>query len=464
MSQTTATNTAVQQHAVLGIQSQRLPCRHTTHPEAQWFPLAGLGLFIHWGIASVHGDLDLSWGMMADTPYDAAAQGRNKLCPEEYWQLANRFRPHRYDPDRWLAAAAAAGFQYAVLTTMHHDGYTLWPSRYSDLGVHVSLEGRDLVRSFVEACRRHGLKVGLYYSPPDWYIDRRYMSFHYRSDDQNRFPGRRHFDTRHHPCSLPPKPPEHDAQRRQLCHQRVGELLTNYGRIDLIWFDGGPQDPALGELVRRLQPHIVVNSRSCDGDYADTECQTPTEKFSGWFETCHCWQESNLPGTTGKSVDFWGYLKSEQYKSTVWMLTLLSRLRAWGGNLLVNVGPRPDGELPPVVYERFQETAAWMQRHRPAVIGCRPGPYPERASVPVTIQGHTWYVHLLPGEGQTATLQEVPQPKTISLLGSAELLAPSTFHWQGGTLTINTPPALRTSSVDILAVEWSHPVPSTDTI
>ncbi|NNM87599.1 MAG: glycoside hydrolase, partial [Phycisphaerae bacterium] len=191
------------QHAALGMKASPANT-HTTHPEAQWFPRAGLGLFIHWGIASVHGGIDLSWGMIANTPWDAAAQGKNKITPEDYWALAPRFQPDRYNPDLWLKAAADAGFQYAVLTTQHHDGYTLWPSRYSSLGVQTHLAGRDLVRPYVEACRRHGLKVGLYYSPPDWLFDRDYKSFNYGTENPARFPGRPHFNTHHQPCTLPP--------------------------------------------------------------------------------------------------------------------------------------------------------------------------------------------------------------------------------------------------------------------
>ena len=100
---------------------------HTTHPDAQWFPEAGLGLFVHWGLASVHGNLDLSWSMVRNTTWDVSEQGRNKVTPNQYWALAERFKPNAWDPDRILSAAAKAGFRYAVLTTMHHDGFTLWP-------------------------------------------------------------------------------------------------------------------------------------------------------------------------------------------------------------------------------------------------------------------------------------------------------------------------------------------------
>jgi alpha-L-fucosidase len=456
MAQNIKHSTAVaDQHAALGLDTAR-QSTHTAHPEAQWFPQAGLGLFVHWGIASVHGDLDLSWAMIANTVYDAAAQGRNKLPPEDYWKLAARFHPDRFDPDKWLAAAARAGMQYAVLTTMHHDGYTLWPTRHGELGVQSHLGGRDLVGPFVEACRRHGLKVGLYYSPPDWYADRQYRSFNYRDEDQQRFPGRQPFDTRHQPCHLPARPPEHERRLRAVWLARVEELLTRYGRIDLLWFDGGAKDNAIRDRVRALQPHIVINSRSCDGDFDSTECSLPKERFHGWFETPHCWQASDIPSPWGPMVDFWGYLKDERYKSTAWMLGTLAQLRTWGGNLLINVGPRPDGTLPDVVYRRLDETAAWMIHSRESVIGTHPGPYPESCDVPVTIGpgGRIWYLHLLPEGTGGARLVGTGLPQRARLLRTGERLALS--HDVAGTVRIALAPAQRSSLVDVVAVEWEE--------
>ncbi len=444
-----AGRTAAQdQHAALGLDIDKRSV-HTTHPEAQWFPKAGLGLFIHWGIASIHGDLDLSWGMMANTNYDRAAEGRNKVTPEAYWNLAERFDPGHYDPDKWLAAAAAAGMQYAVFTAMHHDGYTMWPSRYSEIGTQKSLGGRDFVGPFVEACRKHGLKIGLYYSPPDWYFDRRYMSFHYRSAGPNVIAGRAHFNTRHEPCELPPKPPGHDAQRRDLFHARVGELLTRYGRIDLLWFDGGEHDNEIRDRARERQPHLVINSRSCDGDFDCTECALPGERFVGWFETPHCWQHSDLLTPAGTNVDFWGYLKGEQYKSTEWMLESLVRLRTWGGNFLVNVGPRPDGTLPPVVYERLTETAGWMAHSKDSVVGAEPGPFPEQCNVPVTRRGACWYLHAVPGFADTLEFRCIGRPVSVKLLRTGQELP---FEFAQDSLCLRIDPSLRTALVDTVEV------------
>lgn len=437
------------QHAELGITDKRQSL-HSRHPDAQWFPRAGLGLFIHWGIASVHGNFDLSWAMMANSPWDAAANGKNKTTPDDYWALADRFNPDAYDPDKWIRAAADAGFQYAVLTTMHHDGYTLWPSQHSDLGVQSHLGGRDLVGPFVEACRRHGLKVGLYYSPPDWYFDRNYRSFNYGTDSLKRYPGRPAFDTRHQPADRPAMPEEHVEKRRRQFHGRVRELLTRWGRIDLMWFDGSPHDDQILSIVRDIQPHIVVNSRVCSGDYDHTECFLPTEKPSGWFETCHCWQQTDIPTPSGGTVDVWGYLSAEQYKSTAWMLEHLAKLRAFGANLLVNVGPKPTGEMPDVVYDRLRETAEWMKHSKISVIGADPAEaVSAEPGLPITQHSNTFYVHVLPDCDGRLSVNLPDKPKTVRLL---RLNQPLTFDWNGSTLSLEVPSALRTRLVDVVAI------------
>lgn len=296
--------------------------------------------------------------------------------------------------------------------------------------------------------------MGLYYSPPDWYADRCYKSFNYGSEDLNRFPGRPHFDTHHQPCTLPPRPPEHARHLRDVWLGRVEELLTRYGRIDLLWFDGGPKDNGIRDRALELQPHLVINSRSCDGDFDSTECSLPKERFQGWFETPHCWQDSDIPSPWGPNVDFWGYLKYEQYKSTGWMLGTLAQLRTWGGNLLINVGPKPDGELPAIVYRRLDETAAWMAHSRQSVIGALPGPYPEQCSVPVTLQpdGRTWFLHILPGGAGEVNLQNGRTPRSARLLRTGEPLA--VLSGPGGGFRIVLTAKQRTELVDVVAVEF----------
>lgn len=342
-----------------------------SHPEALWFADAGLGLMIHWGIAALHGKLDLSWAMIANTPYDRAGAPHNKITPRDYWALADRFAPQCYDPDAWLAPAAAAGFRYAVMTAMHHDGYTLWPSRHSSFGVQSTPGGRDLIGPYVAACRRHGLKVGIYLSPPDWYFDREYMSFNYETmgsfDADKMRNGGIQFDIDHKPTQISQPPPEHEEARRRLFHARVRELLTLYGRIDILWFDGGTWDNEVRDIALSLQPHLVINSRSCAGHFESTECKFPTAPATTWLETVHCWQSCDVKMPNGAPVEVWGYLATENYKSAQWVANGYRLLRQLGGNFLVNVSPRADGTLPDIVYDRFAELREELREVRQAL-------------------------------------------------------------------------------------------------
>jgi alpha-L-fucosidase len=152
-------------------------------------------------------------------------------------------------------------------------------------------------------------------------------------------------------------------------------------------------------------------------------------------------------------VDFWGYLDKEQYKSTAWMLETLVRLRTWGGNLLINVGPRPDGELPDVVYQRLVETAAWMSHSRKSVIGTEALPASARCNVPVTTRDHgtLWYLHAVPGFEEAITIQDARAPHRVCLLRTGETLP---FTLSQGCLTVIIPSKLRSHGVDVVAVYW----------
>ena len=228
---------------------------HTMHPDAQWFPQAGFGLFMHWGIHSTAG-LQPSWAMVKDYPYGGDSPYN---APEKYWALAPQFNPQHYAPDRWLAAAARAGFTYAVLTTKHHDGYALWPSRHGDFGVRQYLGGRDLTGPYVEACRRHGLRVGFYFSPRDWRYPgypADYTGHDYRKGQNNALP-----------FADPVRNQAEFDKFYAFTRSQIEELLTWYGRIDILWFDGlswpGAEIPTteIFTWVRSLQPGIVINNR-----------------------------------------------------------------------------------------------------------------------------------------------------------------------------------------------------------
>lgn len=343
------------EHEIIGATAVSGAFERTTHPDAQWFATAGLGVFFHWGIAATFGNTDLSWGMIEDFPWDVPTPGYHKVTPEEYYREGMKnFDPHSYDPRKWIAAAAEAGARYAVLTTKHHDGYTLWPSEDTEIGVGQSLGGRDLVAPFVEACREYGLKVGLYYSPPDWYYNRHYMSFNAKTMSPSK-PGP-YKDFYLNPMDKwPAMPPEHKKAYSEHIRKQTVELLTRYGKIDVIWFDGrgvdpDDPDPITVEEIRALQPGIVINPRMHGvGDFSTPECQIPETAPEGWWEVCHLINDHG-----------WGYTV-HPYKSFEWIVETYRKIRSLGGNFLANAGPMPNGEMPAEYYERMKQLAEWRK-------------------------------------------------------------------------------------------------------
>lgn len=412
--------------------------KRTQHPDAQWFGSSGLGLFLHWGISSVHGKLELSWAMMASVPWGQKPQ--NTVTPEQYFKLAERFKPDKYDPDKWLRAAKAMGCAYAVLTTRHHDGFALWPSSYGDFSTRNYLDGRDLVKPFVEACRKNGLRVGFYYSPPDWHYNRDYMSFNYPSHS-GKDPNAPWLNVRYEAVERPSKPATWDARYKAYIKGQVEELLTRYGKIDLLWFDGGPNAISI-ERIRELQPGIVVNNRMHGhGDFITPEWNMPTERPTGdWWENCASW------------FGGWGYRARAPYQTAAWMLTRLIQVRAWGGNLLINVGPQPNGELPAAAYERMKEVAGWMKSNRESVFGTSAGPWPERCNVPVTTKGDTWYLHALPDFKDAIVATGVEKPARVTLLRTGQALD---YTYADGRLEVRIPESVRTSLPDVVKVVWA---------
>jgi len=414
------------------------PKSHTQHPEAQWFKGAGFGLFIHWGIHSVKG-VQPSWVMIKNYVPD------DEYIPhEEYNKLAEKFNPQAYDPDKWIAAARAAGMTYAVITTRHHDGYALWPSEFGTFGIKY-LDGRDLIEPFVHACRRHGLKVGLYYSVADW----NYPSFEKIMGDEA-------FDhKKRNPPSARPLTPELKALREEFYSYVKGqltELLTRYGRIDLMWFDGGVSWPGGLDLyteetlalVRKLQPHIVINDRYAanTGDYDTSfELEYPDRHPEGWWEACNIW-----PGQKT-----WGYNPAETFEPIDKTLELLARTVGWGGNLLINFGPRPDGDMPQAAYVRLYEMAQWMQHSRPAVIGVEGGPAPERCELPITRRAGVWYIHVLASHKGSVKVKNVPKPREVRLLRTGENIK---YIHTNRSIRFKLPSKMRQTPDDVVAISW----------
>lgn len=297
-----------------------------------WFRDARFGMFIHWGPYAVHGRC--VW-----------ARYTERMSHAEYAKYAKQFTAVKYDPSNWVQLAKAAGMKYMVMCTRQHTGYSMFDSALSEFTAVKGTTGRDLIREYVEACRSSGMKVGFYYSLLDW----RYKAY---------------FDG-------PQQNPQGWAQFIEYVHGQVRELMSNYGKIDLLWHDGNwPYTAAdwraneLNHMVRSLQPDILINDRSGESEDFDTPEQSVGSKNGDRpWESCFTMN------------DHWGYSPQDRnWKPTRQLIRLLVECVAKGGNLLLNVGPKPDGSLPPEAVERLTGISAWYDKNAEAIYGCGPSP------------------------------------------------------------------------------------------
>lgn len=431
-------------------------------PSTQWFETAGLGIFLHWGISSVRTVGDLSWSMIKDTPYDAELNNTNKLTPEDYWKQADEFDPQNYDPEAWMKAAKAAGFRYAVLTTRHHDGYALWPSRFGDLGTRTHMGGRDLVRPYVEACRNNDIKVGFYYSPGDWYRARHRRSFGYVGGP---------LGLRHEPVELPQWDPstgmpqqewetnekkKHEAEDGLYVVGQMEELLTQYGDIDVFWYDGG--SAMTNERVRELQPGVMINDRGHgegSGDFSTFECRyekLEVKRPQRPFEFCTTsidQYDHNVTRYLG--APSWGHIEGARYRSLAVMLEEFVLVRAWGGNYLLNFGPNSAGEMPPPALDTLAGIAAWMQHSGASVQGTCGGSWPDESNVPITEREGISYLHVLPSFEGAAEVKATSSPRSIRLLRTGD---PLSGELVDGVLRVGVPAGARSDLPDVVEVRW----------
>ena len=293
----------------------------------KWFQESRFGMFVHWGLYAQPGRHE--WVM-----------NRERIPVGEYEKLAATWKPKPRPARAWAALAKQAGMKYMVMTTKHHEGFCLWDTKQTDYNAARCGPGRDLVREYVDACREAGLKIGFYYSLMDW----------------------------HHPdgarCAK-----DGQARRRFLDFTQgcVRELMTNYGKIDILWYDvSWPlSSPALWEsakmnaMARRLQPHILINNRSqLDEDFGTPEEHvTAAAKGRAW-EACMTFNGS------------WGYMPSAiDWRSVREVIEMLRTCSGGFGNLLLNIGPAPDGSIPPEATERLGAVGKWLAKNGEAVYG-----------------------------------------------------------------------------------------------
>ncbi|MBO7146901.1 MAG: alpha-L-fucosidase [Lentisphaeria bacterium] len=336
------------------------------HGDIAWFKEARFGMFIHWGLYSLPARHE--W-----------IRHHEEITDEKYQIYFDLFNPDLFEPEKWAKAAKNAGMKYFVVTTKHHEGFCLFDSKYTDYKVTNTPAGRDLLREIIDAFRAEGIRVGLYYSLIDWHhpdfvIDRR--NGPYRNLSEEDF--RKHNEGR-------------DMRRyAKYMRDQVTELLTNYGKIDIIWFDFSypdkehPEDITLGKAhqhweseellktIRALQPHIIIDNRldlPGSGDIVTPEQYTPGKAMQDKDGNAVAWEGCQTFSGS------WGYHRDEStWKSEEQCIKLLVDHVSRDGNLLMNVGPTARGFLDVRAEKGLSYFAKWMKYNSVSIYGCGAAP------------------------------------------------------------------------------------------
>lgn len=327
------------------------------------------GMFIHWGPVSLTAK-EIGWSRGAQTPI------------EVYDNLYKQFNPAKFNADEWVSVAKAGGMKYMVLTTKHHDGFCLWDTKLTDYNIMNSPFRRDVVKELAAACKKQGIGFGTYYSVCDWH----------HPDFPLTSPG----------GSVERAKSDLDAYNRYLLGQ-VSELITNYGPLFTLWNDVPQHFEGRGvntiKLARRLQPDIIINDRTGDGgDYS-----TP-EQHIGGFNLQRPWESC----MTISAHDQWAWGgTNDGVKPLAACLRMLIGAAGGDGNLLLNVGPRPDGLIDPEQTARIKEIGDWLAKYGESIYGTRGGPWKPGQWGASTRKGNRIYVHVFKWNGDTLELPAV---------------------------------------------------------
>ena len=381
----------------------------------EWFNEARFGMFIHWGLYAQPAGV---WNGKPVKGIGEWIQSKAAIPVSDYSPLQKTFNPVKYDPDAWVRAAKNAGMKYIVITSKHHDGFCLWESQYTDWDIGGTPYKKDLLKPLAEACHKHGLKICWYHSIMDWHHPDYGKKAKWRGNHDN------------------PKP-DMDAYTAHMKNQ-LQELLTNFGDIGIVWFDGEWEDAWTHErgidlynYCRSLQPGTIVNNRvdkgrrgmagmskgdEFRGDYGTPEQEIPHTGFGPGVYWESCMTMNNT----------WGFKKDDQkWKSTEKLIHNLIDIASKGGNFLLNVGPTAAGEIPAASLERLEAMGTWMKTNGASIHGTQANPFKElswngRCTMKATKDGNTrLFLHIFewPEGGKLHVKGLQNQPQGVSILG-----------------------------------------------
>lgn len=348
------------------------------------------GLLMHWAPSSQWGIVE-SWSICPEDVGWAAWAWKKGIADtyceylRRYEELPRTFNPVKFNPEKWAAAARDAGMKYVIFTTKHHDGFNMFDTKYSDYKItspdvpFSSNPRSDVTRAIFDAFRTQGFWAGAYFSKPDWHSEF-YWWRHFPPSDRN-------------PNYSIAKYPDRWRQFKEFTHNQINELVSNYGKLDILWLDGGwvrkrteeevqkdlldiydgsrwlrnPQSQdidmaGLVKSVRAKQPHLIVVDRAVPGEqqnYLTPEQHIPDEGLPYPWETCMTMATS------------WSYVPGDVYKPADELVEKLVDIVSKGGNYLLNIGPGPDGEFDPEAYDRLEKIGRWMKINGEAIYGTR---------------------------------------------------------------------------------------------
>ncbi len=373
-------------------------------------------MFVHWGPVSLTG-LEISWSRANSNP---KCPNRGSTPVEVYDQLYRQFNPTNFNAAGWAETARAAGMKYLVLTAKHCDGFLLWPSKVDPYTIAQTPFRRDICREVADATRAAGLKLGWYFSPMDW------RDPDFRTDRNAAFVAR--------------------------MQGEVGELLANYGRVDLLWFDWDSCEPLYDQattysIVRRLQPEIIINNRLDLGAKnndnqilsANADYYTPEQRI-GRYDDQLPWETCMTLGTQ------WSWKPNDAIKSLREVVGILARTVGGDGNLLLNVGPMPDGRIEPRQVDVLRQVGSWIRTNGESIYGTRGGPFKPSPFLASTRKGNAVYVLLLRTSEETLALPPL----------SRKILRSEWLH--GGEVPVTQTDAGITLTVGRLSAEAIAPV------
>ena len=402
------------------------------------------GVLFHWGIYSVRGTAE-SWGLCSEpqpwmyrsrkNAYDAPYGEFKKW----YWGQAKEFNPVNFEPADWAKTMKEAGFKYLLFTTKHHDGFCMFDSKYTDYniaqGPYKNGKYSNVAYHLFDAFRKENFMIGAYFSKADWHNED-YWDPDYATPTRNP-----NYDIR--------EDPQKWAKFQQFTANQIGELMSDYGRVDVLWLDAGwvrepEQDIKIDEIVsnaRRKQPGLIVADRTVAG--RNENYQTPERKIPE-TQIAHPW-ESNIPLTKK-----WGWKEGAQCKSATWVINTLVEIVAKGGCFALGLGPKPDGTFDEEVYAVLKQTGDWLKKNGKSIYSTRITPNYHSGDVWFTADkdGRTLYaIYALPENEQLPAVIEwegnIPDGRMVLLQNGKSVK----YTCEGGKVKVTVPKGINNEAL-----------------